>query len=117
MSVAGDLREKNPYFVLELEVPATRADVERQKNKLVALFEVSPARAARYLTPFGELTRTVDDVRRAAKTLEEARQRLWCGLWAKAWRERASGTRSDRAPGSAPVDDDAEDLLSALGWW
>lgn len=117
MPISAELREKNPYFILELEAPATRADVERQKNKLVALFDVSPARAARYLSPFGDATRSVDDVRRAAKTLEEARQRLWCGLWAKAWRDRAGVVRDESTTDGTAVDDDAEDLLSALGWW
>lgn len=114
MVPAREQREgKNPFFVLELEPPATRSELERQKNKLLALYEVKPDKAARYPTPWGERPRTADDIRAAAKLLEDPKQRLWFGLWAKAFTEGGEAPSLDDGASEEPH----VDLLDTLGWW
>ena len=48
----------NPFFVLDLPVTATRAEVERAGQKWLGMLEVGMSRAAIYTTPLGVRART-----------------------------------------------------------
>jgi hypothetical protein len=66
----------NPFFVLEVSPHASRAEVERAGQKLLALLEVGSATAGRYDTPFGPATRDPDTVRQAVAALRDPLERI-----------------------------------------
>ncbi len=99
----------NPFFVLEVKTDASRIDIERAGQRLLARFEVSPESAARYQTPLGSGVRDADMVRQALAALRDPVQRVTCELWA------------DVAPiDPAVLEDDKAfrwiDAERALGW-
>lgn len=73
---------RNPFFVLELKTDATRAEVERAGQRLLALLSIDSAGAGEYVTPFGTATRDADMVRQALGALRDPVQRLTYELWA-----------------------------------
>ena len=74
--------EDNPFFILELPVIASRADVERAGQKLLALLAVGAASAHLYATPLGTRERDENKVRAAVATLRNPEERLLNELWA-----------------------------------
>jgi hypothetical protein len=66
----------NPFFVLEVSPQASRAEVERAGQKLLALLEVGSASVSRYDTPFGPATRNADTVRQAVAALRDPVERV-----------------------------------------
>lgn len=74
----------NPFFVLELAVTASRAEVERAGQKWLAMLELGLARAAIYTTPLGVRARTPELVRSAMAELRDPERRAghepWCLL-------------------------------------
>ncbi len=72
----------NPFFVLELKLDATRADIERAGQRLLAKFGIESTDVARYPTPFGEAVRDADMVRQALAALRDPAQRVVHELWA-----------------------------------
>jgi hypothetical protein len=66
----------NPFFVLEVSSQASRAEVERAGQKLLALLEVGSASVSRYDTPFGPATRDADTVRQAVAALRDPLERV-----------------------------------------
>ena len=66
----------NPFFVLELSPQASRAEVERAGQKLLALLALGSTSAGRYDTPFGPATRDADTIRQAVATLRDPVERV-----------------------------------------
>ncbi|MFT3774097.1 MAG: hypothetical protein QM820_52700 [Minicystis sp.] len=73
----------NPFYVLGLRPDATRAEVEREGQKLLGMLELKLSSAARYQTPVGPGERTADKVRRAMAELRDPDRRLEHELWAR----------------------------------
>jgi hypothetical protein len=73
----------NPFYVLGLPPSATRAEIEREGQKLLGMLELKLASAGRYATPVGPGERTADKVRRALAELRNPEWRLAHELWAR----------------------------------
>jgi hypothetical protein len=73
----------NPFYVLGLQPSATRAEIEREGQKLLAMVELKLKSAATYATPVGPGERTADKVRRATAELRDPERRLEHELWAR----------------------------------
>ncbi|MCP4502462.1 MAG: hypothetical protein GY822_21125 [Deltaproteobacteria bacterium] len=80
-------RAENPYFILGLKGPATPLQIERQKQKCLALIEAKGGTPLKSTSPLGKVAASADDVRRAAARLQDPFQRLWCAFWAEVFRE------------------------------
>jgi hypothetical protein len=74
---------ENPFYVLELRPTATRAEIERQGQKLLGMLELGLAGSARYRTPLGVGVRTAEMVRKAVAELREPERRLLAEVWAR----------------------------------
>jgi len=101
----------NPFWVLQLGIDATPAEVERQGQKLLAMLGVGLDEAATYPSPLGDQPRTDDDVRQALDALRDPDRRA---AW-EAWARLAPTTPppdglADRDPAPWP------DALTALRW-
>lgn len=72
----------NPFYLLGLQVDATRAQVEREGQKLLDQLDLGVARAATYATPLGPRTRTPEKVRWALTELRDPGKRLRHEAWA-----------------------------------
>lgn len=78
----GDLAlEHNPFHVLDVPTSASRAQVLRQKHKLLGLLTLKLSAGRAYTTPLGTHERTDALVRSAACALDDPRQRLMWELW------------------------------------
>jgi hypothetical protein len=73
---------RNPFFILTVATHASRVEVERQGQKLLALLEIGSTEATRYETPFGPATRDPDAVRQALAALRDPDRRVIQELWA-----------------------------------
>ncbi|HET9930736.1 MAG TPA: hypothetical protein VFQ35_08620 [Polyangiaceae bacterium] len=84
MSTHGplDAWRRNPFFVLGVPPTATRAELERSGQKLLALLAVGNAAAKHCETPLGPLERDADLVRNALAELRDPRTRIAHELWA-----------------------------------
>jgi hypothetical protein len=71
----------NPFFVLEVKTDASRMEIERAGQRLLARLEISPESVAQYQTPLGNAVRDADMVRQALATLRDPVQRAACELW------------------------------------
>lgn len=109
---AADRWADNPFFVLELRVTASRAEVERAGQKFLGMLEVGMAKAAVYTTPLGVRARTAELVRAAMAELRDPERRLVHELW----------HLDHEAPSVAEDPIDADDLVAEptvptiLGW-
>jgi hypothetical protein len=112
----------NPFYVLGLRPSATRAELEREGQKLLGMLELGLGSAARYATPTGPVERTADKVRRAMAELRDPERRLSYELWA---RLEPSGIDAGPAPNGAPSSSSPSrtratapwpDALEHLGW-
>jgi hypothetical protein len=74
----------NPFYVLGLPTTATRAEVEREGQKLLAMLELGLESVQTYATPAGAGIRTADKVREATAELRDPSRRLRHELWASA---------------------------------
>ena len=106
---------ENPFYVLGVRPDATRAEVERAGQRLLAMLELGLSAADSYATPVGERERTADLVRRALAELRDPDRRLVHELWASLPSEAAV------ADGEREGDEDArpaawEGAHAALGW-
>jgi hypothetical protein len=72
----------NPFYVLELRPDCSRADVERQGQKLIGMLELELSGALRYGSPLGEHPRSSQLVRAAMAELRDPNRRLLHELWA-----------------------------------
>jgi hypothetical protein len=72
----------NPFHVLGLRPDCSRADVEREGQKLLAMLELGLSAARRYTSPLGEHERSAEQVREAMAELRDPDRRLIHELWA-----------------------------------
>jgi len=72
----------NPFFVLEVATTATRMEVERAGQKLLAQLAIGVTSVQSYRTPFGMEERDESKVRTALSALRDPEQRARYELWA-----------------------------------
>lgn len=101
----GRLAE-NPFYVLEVVPSATRLEVERAAQKLLAQLAVGVASSKIYRTPFGPEVRDETSVRTAVAALRNPEERVLYELWA------ADG-ESENAAEALPAWPEA---LRSIGW-
>lgn len=104
---ARELVTRNPFYVLDLPVTATRTEIERVGQRLLAQLGVGAATVKVYLTPLGEFERTPDLVRYAMSELRDPALRLRHEIW-----------RSEFAApsGHAPPNLAYPDAAAVIGW-
>jgi hypothetical protein len=103
----------NPFFVLEVPTQASRAEIERAGQKLLALLALGSVSAESYQTPLGPGKRDADDVRQALATLREPNARVLNELWAN-----IADTCDDQTAGhAAKAWEGCERLLGWTGKW
>lgn len=85
----------NPFYVLELRPDCSRADVERQGQKLIGMLELELLGALRYRSPLGEHSRSSQLVRAAMAELRDPNRRLLHELWASLEPNAASLAESE----------------------
>lgn len=115
----GDARDKirdNPFYVLGLRPDATRAEIEREGQKLLGMLELKLSSAARYATPVGTADRTADDVRRAMAELRDPERRLEHELWAILPPAAPAPAETIEAAPRPRADAPWEGAMAALGW-
>jgi curved DNA-binding protein CbpA len=112
----------NPFYVLGLSPRASRAEIEREGQKLLGMLELELRSAATYATPVGPAPRTADKVRRAMAELRDPERRLEHELWARLDPRAEAPPAGDEA-GDEPVRRDRpradapwKGALAALGW-
>jgi hypothetical protein len=71
----------NPFLVLEIAVSASRAEVERAGQKLLAQLTIGVSSVTTYRTPFGLRERDESKVRSALSALRDPEQRAFYELW------------------------------------
>lgn len=103
---------RNPFYVLGLPVDCSRAEVEREGQKLLGMLAVGLSAARSYDTPLGALPRTAEAVREAMAELRDPERRLMHEMWA---RLPAHAPEAPEAPEAADALDatDAADALDA----
>ncbi|KIG15284.1 hypothetical protein DB30_05828 [Enhygromyxa salina] len=97
----------NPFYVLELRPDCSRADVERQGQKLIGMLELELSGALRYRSPLGEHPRSSQLVRAAMAELRDPNRRLLHELWATL--EPTPIDAAASSPASEPGPDTAND--------
>ena len=117
---AVDRIRDNPFYVLGVKPDATRAEIEREGQKLLGMLELGLKSAGAYATPVGPGERTDDKVRRAMAELRDPERRLGHELWARLPPAAATATcREDAVEAPRPRRDAEapwEGALAALGW-
>jgi hypothetical protein len=105
---------ENPFYVLGLTAEATRAEIEAEGQKLLAMLALRMSAAAVYRTPIGEGVRSETLVRTAMAELRDPARRGVHERWAALPAEAVEPlTRESEMTGeSVPV----VDPLRALGW-
>ena len=78
-----DELEKNPFQVLGITPTASRMEVERAGQKLLAQLAIGAASAQAYATPFGPQPRDESLVRQALASLRDPQQRIVAEFWAE----------------------------------
>lgn len=124
MGGAIDRIRDNPFYVLGLRPSASRAEVEREGQKLLGMLELGLASAATYATPVGPGSRTADKVRQAMAALRDPERRLVHEVWARLDpspppEDGLDDDLGELPPPEPPGDDPLApwpDALSALGW-
>jgi curved DNA-binding protein CbpA len=107
----------NPFYVLGLRPDATRAEVEREGQKLLGMLELQLSSAARYPTPVGPGERTADKVRRAMAELRDPERRLEHELWARLEASAAPpAPEEEPRPKKKKADAPWKGAMVALGW-
>ncbi|MBL8944323.1 MAG: hypothetical protein JNK45_14285 [Myxococcales bacterium] len=104
----------NPFFVLDLPVTATRAEVERAGQKWLGMLEVGMSRAAIYTTPLGVRARTPELVRAAMAELRDPERRIGHELWHLEHEPPSTLDAEDDADAEGPEPEPA--ALRILGW-
>lgn len=112
----SDRLVQNPFHVLGLPVTCTRAEAEREGQKLLGMLSLGLAQAATYATPLGSKPRTAELVRWAMAELRDPQARLGHELWAQL---PAVTPASDTTDAHTPADEGPPgwpDAPTALGW-
>jgi|SRR5580704_19626212 hypothetical protein len=115
---AVDRIRDNPFYVLGVKPDATRAEIEREGQKLLGMLELGLKSAVTYATPVGPGERTDDKVRRAMAELRDPERRLGHELWARL-DPAAAAPPEDAEPAPRPrreAEAPWEGALVALGW-
>jgi hypothetical protein len=119
-ALAMDKIGENPFYVLGLRPTATRAEIEREGQKLLGMLELGLTSAARYETPVGPMERDADKVRRAMAELRDPERRLEHELWARLEPRAHAPAASDAEDAPAEARPRAEapwpNALVDLGW-
>lgn len=89
---------ENPFYVLGLGVECSRADIEREGQKLLGMLELRLGQAARYETPLGLQVRTPERVRQAMASLRDPHRRLTYEVWARMPADQSLVDSSGPAP-------------------
>ena len=79
-----DRWQENPFYVLGLLPDASRSDIERTAQKLLAELAIGREGVRTYLTPLGPAERTEERVRMAVAELRHPAKRLSYEVWADA---------------------------------
>lgn len=74
---------ENPFFVLGVAPDASRIEVERAGQRLLAELAINRAAALHYDTPLGRAPRTSELVRQALAELRDPARRLLHEAWAQ----------------------------------
>ena len=106
----------NPFYVLGLRPTATRAEIEREGQKLLGMLELGLKSAARYATPLGSVERTSDLVRRAMAELRDPQRRLEHELWARLEPTAEAPPATENAAPRARAEDPWPTALLDFGW-
>lgn len=75
--------EENPFFVLGVTPQASRAEIERVGQRLLAELAIARESALYYQTPLGRCARTPELVRQALAELRDPPRRLLHEVWAE----------------------------------
>ena len=104
--MAGERFSENPFYILGLRPDCSRADLEREGQKLLAMLELKLEAARSYPTPLGPMPRTADLVRQAMAELRNPQRRLLHELWAELPPSPLTGEppRPSGLPPDAPSD-------------
>jgi hypothetical protein len=79
---SGQRFAANPFYVLGLRPECSRADVEREGQKLLGMLELELRGASEYRSPIGVHRRSPELVREAMAELRDPNRRLLHELWA-----------------------------------
>jgi curved DNA-binding protein CbpA len=118
-SAAAERIRDNAFHVLGLRPSASRAEIEREGQKLLGLLELGIQSAASYPTPAGKAKRTADKVRQAMADLRDPERRLEHEIWARLEPSASSGDEPSQETGARArprADAPWPDALVALGW-
>jgi hypothetical protein len=109
----------NPFYVLGVPVEATRAEVEREGQKLLGMLALGLSQAATYDTPLGPAPRTPEAVREAMAELRDPERRLMHELWARVPASTSAGASvaspADLESGAEPTGEPWPEALAVLG--
>jgi hypothetical protein len=105
----------NPFYVLGLSVQASRAEVEREGQKLLGMLALGLSAAGTYDSPLGPAPRTPEAVREAMAELRDPERRLIHELWARVPASGARAVTPETTDGPA-VAAGWPDALAVLGW-
>lgn len=114
---ARDPRQRiteNPFYVLGLSVACSRAEVEREGQKLLGMLELGLSSARVYQTPLGPCERSADKVREAMAELRDPERRLLHELWARA--SVGAVERDASAPAEGGDAAGWAEARASLGW-
>ena len=106
----------NPFYVLELDPECSRAEIERQGQKLLGMLELELSAAQHYDTPLGRQRRTPEQVRAAMAELRDPNRRLLHELWATLAPAPLSSADSGDDDGGTAADVRPFAALAALGF-
>jgi hypothetical protein len=106
----------NPFYVLGLGPGASRAEIEREGQKLLAMLELGLAAAASYPTPLGPGERTPELVRTALAELRDPQRRLAHESWARLPAEPVVELGQEEAEELLAEPDPWPPALAAFGW-
>ncbi len=68
--------DRNPFHVLDVPITASRAEIERAAQKLLAMLEIGVGSAAEHPSPLGPRPRTADLVRQSVADLRDPAKRI-----------------------------------------
>lgn len=105
---------ENPFFVLGVRPDASRAEIEREGQRLIAMIEVGLSGASHYVSPIGGMPRDADAVRAAMAELRDPDRRLVHELWAALAPDPERLV--DGPPAGEQRPDGWIDAARALGW-
>jgi hypothetical protein len=110
---------QNPFYVLGLAVDCSRAEIEREGQKLLGMLALDLAAALTYRSPLGEHPRTAEAVREAMAELRDPERRLMHEMWARL-QPGPDRTRPDEGAGGGdtgrPVAAPWPEAMAVLGW-